>query len=78
VYRKEDFSLQSISIDITFLYFSNAVFLYSSYEKVLHLSARICKRRYVMSDRFAFLKNKNVNSDWLTIKEAVKASKNND
>ncbi|HBQ5893119.1 TPA: hypothetical protein L7606_005273, partial [Klebsiella variicola subsp. variicola] len=30
-----------------------------------------------MSDRLAFLKNKNVNSDWLTIKEAVKASKKN-
>lgn len=28
-----------------------------------------------MSDRLAFLKSKNVNSDWLTIKEAVKASK---
>lgn len=28
-----------------------------------------------MSDRLAFFKSKNVNSDWLTIKEAVKASK---
>ena len=51
--------------------------LYSTYERALYLSARICKRRYVMSDRLAFFKNKNVNSDWLTIKEAVKASKKN-
>ena len=50
--------------------------LYSSYVRTSYLSERICKRRCNMSDRLAFLNKKNVNSDWLTIKEAVKASKN--